>query len=152
MMRMQKLMKNAVLLAVMLSMTILCGCGGQKSSQNQAHEKSSAENSGALAQEKSSAERVESLESIFKSYASREDLDDFERDVLNRAVKQVILILPTMKLPTTNIWSAWLMQDMMSTTPKCPMDFIRVQRTWTQTLIVSNGLSSPLHVLTIRLK
>ena len=74
MMRMQKLMKNAVLLAVMLSMTILCGCGGQKSSQN-------------LAQEKSSAEHVESLESIFKSYASREDLDDFERDVLNRAVK-----------------------------------------------------------------
>ena len=83
----QKLMKNVVLLAVMLSMTILCGCGGQKSSQNQAHEKSSAEHSGSLAQEKSSAEHVESLESIFKSYASREDLDDFERDVLNRAAK-----------------------------------------------------------------
>ena len=87
MMRVQKLMKNVVLLAVMLSTAILCGCGGQKSSQNPAQEKSSAERSGSLAQEKSSAERVESLESIFKSYASREDLDDFERDVLNRAVK-----------------------------------------------------------------
>ena len=74
MMHVQKLMKIVVLLAVMLSMTILRGCDGQKFSQN-------------LAQEKSSAEHVESLESIFKSYASREDLDDFERDVLNRAVK-----------------------------------------------------------------
>ena len=67
-------MNNVVLLAVMLSMTILCSCGGQKSSQNQA-------------QEKSSVERIESLESMFKAEASRKDLDDFERDVLNRAVK-----------------------------------------------------------------
>ena len=74
MMRVHKLMKNVVLLAVMLSMTLLCGCGGQKSTQNRA-------------QEKSSTERIESLESMFKSAASRKDLDDFERDVLNRAVK-----------------------------------------------------------------
>jgi len=74
MMRVQKLMKNVALLAVMLSMTILCGCGRQKSSQNRAQEKSSAERSG-------------SLESMFKSEVSRKDLDDFERDVLNRAVK-----------------------------------------------------------------
>ena len=87
MMRVHKLMKNVVLLAVMLSMTLLCGCGGQKSTQNQAQEKSSIERSGSLAQEKSNAERIESLESIFKSEASRKDLDDFERDVLNRAVK-----------------------------------------------------------------
>lgn len=87
MMRVHKLMKNVVLLAVMLSMTLLCGCGGQKSTQNQAQEKSSIEHSGSLAQEKSNAERIESLESIFKSEASRKDLDDFERDVLNRAVK-----------------------------------------------------------------
>ena len=86
-MRVHKLMKNVVLLAVMLSMTLLCGCGGQKSTQNQAQEKSSIERSGSLAQEKSNAERIESLESIFKSEASRKDLDDFERDVLNRAVK-----------------------------------------------------------------
>ncbi|MBI0105721.1 hypothetical protein [Bifidobacterium polysaccharolyticum] len=87
MMRVHKLMKNVVLLAVMLSMTLLCGCVGQKSTQNQAQEKSSVERSGSLAQEKSNAERIESLESIFKSEASRKDLDDFERDVLNRAVK-----------------------------------------------------------------
>lgn len=87
MMRVHKLMKNVVLLAVMLSMTLLCGCGGQKSTQNQAQEKSNIERSGSLAQEKSNAERIESLESIFKSEASRKDLDDFERDVLNRAVK-----------------------------------------------------------------
>lgn len=87
MMRVHKLMKNVVLLAVMLSMTLLCGCVGQKSTQNQAQEKSSIERSGSLAQEKSNAERIESLESIFKSEASRKDLDDFERDVLNRAVK-----------------------------------------------------------------
>ena len=87
MMRVHKLMKNVVLLAVMLSMTLLCGCVGQKSTQNQAQEKSSIERSGSPAQEKSSAERIESLESIFKSEASRKDLDDFERDVLNRAVK-----------------------------------------------------------------
>ena len=87
MMRVHKFMKNVVLLAVMLSMTLLCGCGGQKSTQNQAQEKSSIERSGSLAQEKSNAERIESLESIFKSEASRKDLDDFERDVLNRAVK-----------------------------------------------------------------
>ncbi len=87
MMRVHKLMKNVVLLAVMLSMTLLCGCGGQKSTQNQAQEKSSIERSGSLAQEKSNAERIESLESIFKSEASRKDLDDFERDVLSRAVK-----------------------------------------------------------------
>ena len=87
MMRVHKLMKNVVLLAVMLSMTLLCGCGGQKSTQNQAQEKSSIERSGSLAQEKSNAERIESLESIFKSETSRKDLDDFERDVLNRAVK-----------------------------------------------------------------
>ena len=87
MIRVHKLMKNVVLLAVMLSMTLLCGCGGQKSTQNQAQEKSSIERSGSLAQEKSNAERIESLESIFKSEASRKDLDDFERDVLNRAVK-----------------------------------------------------------------
>lgn len=87
MMRVHKLMKNVVLLAAMLSTTLLCGCGGQKSTQNQAQEKSSIERSGSLAQEKSNAERIESLESIFKSEASRKDLDDFERDVLNRAVK-----------------------------------------------------------------
>ena len=87
MIRVHKLMKNVVLLAVMLSMTLLCGCGGQKSTQNQAQEKSSIERSGSLAQEKSNAERIESLESIFKSEASRKDLDDFERDVLSRAVK-----------------------------------------------------------------
>ena len=87
MMRVHKLMKNVVLLAAMLSMTLLCGCGGQKSTQNQAQEKSSIERSGSLAQEKSNAERIESLESIFKSEASRKNLDDFERDVLNRAVK-----------------------------------------------------------------
>ena len=87
MMRVHKLMKNVVLLAVMLSMTLLCGCVGQKSTQNQAQEKSSIERSGSLAQEKSNAERIESLESIFKSEASRKDLDDFERDVLNHAVK-----------------------------------------------------------------
>ena len=87
MMRVHKLMKNVVLLAAMLSMTLLCGCVGQKSTQNQAQEKSSIERSGSLAQEKSNAERIESLESIFKSEASRKDLDDFERDMLNRAVK-----------------------------------------------------------------
>ena len=74
MMRVHKLMKNVVLLAVILSMTLLCGCGGQKSTQNRP-------------QEKSSTERIESLESMFKSKAFRKDLDDFERDALNRAVK-----------------------------------------------------------------
>ena len=69
-----KLMKDVVHLAVMLSMTLLRECGSQKSSQN-------------LVQEKSGAERIEPLESMFKSYASRKDLDGFERDELNRAVK-----------------------------------------------------------------
>ena len=73
-MRVHKLMKNVVLLAVILSMTLLCGCGGQKSTQNRP-------------QEKSSTERIESLESMFKSKAFRKDLDDSERDALNRAVK-----------------------------------------------------------------
>ena len=109
-------MKNAVLLAVILPITILCGCGDQKSPPQN------------MAQEKSVAERSESLESASKAYASRKDLDDCEQYVLNRAVKQVVLILLTMKLPMTNIWSAWLMQDMMSTTPKYPMNIIGVQR------------------------
>ena len=81
-----------------------------------------------LAQEKSGAERIEPLESMFKSYASREDLDGFERDELNRAVKTGRIDPADYETVHDKYLECMAMQDMMSTTPRCPMGFIRVQR------------------------